>query len=173
MSTKPEGKHKQTLWREQQVAEMLLKGYTRQEIVRWGMSDKGWGICESQMDKYIAGARETIKNPANVDVDAERHQAHARFSRLLREAEELIQKSGDDINARARAISLVQSIQVDMNKLLGTNQQTQQVEITTRVPLIDMPPERVWEEIAQRWALSEQHIRLIDAPQDEGETDEG
>lgn len=165
-------KHDQTRQREERIADMRLKGYTRREIIKWAREESGWGVSERQVDTYIKGAREILCHANSVDREAAWHEAHDRFHGWLREAQAMVDNAEDNVS-RDRAIRLAQSIETEMDKLLGLNlQRASHTDVTMTVALIDLPNDEFVEKIVRGIALAEKQMKLIDTQiveEEEGE----
>lgn len=67
------------------VAEWLVEGRSRADICQ-NAREKGWGISDSQVDRYIARARRAIREGHRKDWDMTLAMADARFESLYRMA---------------------------------------------------------------------------------------
>lgn len=164
---KPTGKD-----RRDQIAALLLRGYTRREVLAWARDHSGWGLADSTVDDYIRAARDDIKHPNSIDLESAWYEAHDRTKAMLREAITMVKESPDPVS-KERALALQLKIEGELNKLLGVySPQVHKVEVEGAVALLDMPKEQLYENLARRLAIAEQKKKLIDMPQDEGESDE-
>lgn len=90
------------------IAEMLLKGFSKEKIVRY--SSENFNVGERQTETYILKAKETIKQVADKNVEMNIALALGRFNDLYEKS----YKIQDYRECR--------QVQESINKLLGLNE---------------------------------------------------
>ncbi len=89
------------------IAEMLIKGQSRQDILQY--SSKTWGVCDRTTDEYIARSWTKIKSSVNDDIEKNVALAIARYNDLYKR------------NFNIQDYRECRQVQGDIVKLLGLN----------------------------------------------------
>lgn len=66
------------------ISSLILRGKTRRDIIQF--STKKWEIQDSQVDKYIARAKEAIQEESKSTIEADTAKARARLEFLYDKA---------------------------------------------------------------------------------------